>query len=68
MPEKIIIFLVILTIPLLPTFWAILDIPRRKFSSSRAKIFWFLTVSTLPVIGAVLYVLFVRRRTLPLDT
>ena len=68
MPEKIIILLVLLSIPLLPTFWAILDIPRRKFSSTRQKIIWFLVVATLPFVGAMFYIIFARRHTLPSET
>lgn len=67
-PEKIIILLVLLSIPLMPTFWAILDIPRRKFSSTRSKIVWFLIVSTLPLVGTMFYIIFARRHTTPLDT
>lgn len=63
MTEKIIILLALLSIPLIPTFWAILDIPKRKFPSTGKKIVWFLTVATLPFIGAVFYIIFVRRNT-----
>ena len=68
MPEKIIFLLVLLTIPLLPTFWALLDIPKRQFSSTRKKIIWFLVVSTLPFLGAVFYISFARRHTSPSQT
>lgn len=67
MPEQIIILLVLLTIPLIPTFWAILDIPRRKFSSTKKKILWFLLVSTLPFVGAMFYIIIGRRHTLSSD-
>lgn len=65
MVMQVIVFLAILSIPLIPTFWAILDIPKRKFSTPRKKVIWFFTVSTLPFVGAVFYVLFARRHTVP---
>jgi hypothetical protein len=66
MPEQIIILLVLLSLPLLPTFWAILDIPKRKFPTPGKKIMWFLIVSTLPFVGAMFYIIFARRHTEPL--
>ncbi|NSW86600.1 MAG: PLDc_N domain-containing protein [Syntrophobacteraceae bacterium] len=66
MSGELVIVLAILTIPLIPTFWAILDIPRRRFSSTRTKIIWFAAVSTFPFIGAMFYIIFGRRRTEPL--
>ena len=68
MPEKIIILLALLTIPLIPTFWAIIDVPRRKFSSTKKKILCFMMVSTLPFVGAMFYIIFVRRHTVPSET
>lgn len=67
MPIKILTLLVILAIPLIPTFWAILDIPKRAFPTPKKKVIWFFTVSTLPCVGAILYILFGRRQTLPLE-
>ncbi len=67
MTSQIIILLVLLAIPMIPTFWAILDIPKRRFTTPKGKILWFVTVSTLPCIGAVLYILFGRRHTEPIE-
>lgn len=67
MTMKILIVLAILAIPLIPTFWAILDIPKRQFGTARQKLIWFFTVSTLPCIGAILYILFGRSQTTPLE-
>ncbi len=66
MASNIVILMVILAIPLIPTFWAILDIPRRQFATPKQKLVWFFTVSTLPCVGAILYILFGRRHTSPL--
>ncbi len=67
MAINMVILMVILAIPLIPTFWAILDIPKRRFPTPRRKVVWFFTVSTLPFVGAVLYILFGRRNTLLLS-
>jgi hypothetical protein len=68
MPMKILLVLAVLTIPLVPTFWAILDIPKRQFRAPKQKLIWFFTVSTLPCIGAVLYIFVGRRSTTPVET
>ncbi len=68
MALQMILLLIILAIPLIPTFWAILDIPKRRFQTSRSKVLWFLTVSSLPCIGALLYIAFGRRHTEPKET
>lgn len=68
MPVKIVLILLVFALPLIPTFWALVDIPRRRFPSHRKKMLWFFTVSTLPFLGAVLYILFMRRHTEPLTT
>jgi len=67
MPLKILLFLVLFGGPLIPTFWAILDIPKRRFASNRQKYFWFALVPTLPFVGAMIYIIFVRRHTEPLQ-
>jgi hypothetical protein len=46
--------------------WAIVDLPRRRFSSTMSKMIWFTVVSTLPCLGAILYFLLARRNTQPL--
>jgi hypothetical protein len=63
MPLQILIVVALFAVPLAPTFWAILDIPKRQFESSQKKMIWFFAVSTLPLIGAVFYILIGRRRT-----
>ncbi len=67
MPLKLLVFIIIFCAPLVPTFWSILDIPKRRFSTRRQKLTWFLLVATLPFIGAVIYICFVRRTTQPLE-
>ncbi len=67
MPLKILILTVLFVLPLVPTFWAIQDIPRRRFQTRRQKVTWFLLVSSLPCIGALAYLAFARRRTQPME-
>lgn len=62
------IVIVVLALPLIPTFWAILDIPKRSFPSGKKKILWFMVVATLPFIGAVFYIIVGRRGTQPLES
>lgn len=67
MPLKLLLVIAIFLLPLVPTFWAILDVPRRRFPSPKKKVVWFVTVSTLPFLGAVLYLLIARRHTSPME-
>lgn len=63
---SVILTLLLLFAPLIPTFWAIQDIPKRKFISSKRKIIWFVTVSTVPFFGALGYLIFERKKTEPI--
>ncbi len=63
---KLLVLFIILIFPMVPTFWAIFDIAKRRFSSDRRKIIWLFTVATFPLIGAILYILFERKKTEPL--
>ena len=62
---NMLILFVIFLIPVVPTLWAIVDLPRRRFSRTRWKVIWFAVVATLPVFGAILYFAVARRRTEP---
>lgn len=68
MPLKLVMLTIIFGTPLVPTFWSILDIPKRRFASDRQKVLWIFIVATLPFIGGMIYILFVRRTTEPLET
>ncbi len=63
MPLKILILIIVFVLPLVPTFWAIQEIPKRRFKSRRRKMLWFAVVATLPCLGALAYFAFERRRT-----
>jgi|GEM_PF-1396817 len=60
---KMLLVVLLFGVPLIPTFWAIQDVPKRRFKSSRRKIAWFIIVSTFPFIGAVAYILLERKKT-----
>jgi uncharacterized membrane protein YwzB len=63
MPVKLLIVILIFALPLVPTFWALQDIPKRRFATPKKKMLWFLVVSTLPFLGAVFYITIARRHT-----
>ncbi len=65
MPLKILILTTLFVLPLVPTFWAIQEIPRRQFRTRRRKMIWFAVVATVPFLGAVLYWILERRHTTP---
>jgi hypothetical protein len=67
MPIKILVVLAILALPLVPTFWAIQDIPKRRFDPPKRKLMWLLFVSSLPFFGAMFYIIIGRRNTQPLE-
>lgn len=63
---NLLILIVILFLPVIPTLWAIVDLPKRRFSSTKSKVIWFAVVATLPMLGALLYFILARRNTEPL--
>lgn len=65
MPLRMLLVMALFILPMVPTFWAIQDIPKRRFPTRRKKIGWFLLVSALPCVGALLYLLFIRKSTVP---
>lgn len=65
MPLRMLLVMALFILPMVPTFWAIQDIPKRRFPTRRKKIGWFLLVSSLPCVGALLYILFIRKSTVP---
>jgi hypothetical protein len=63
MPFKVLLLVLIFAVPIVPTFWALLDIPKRRFATPRKKMLWFFLVATLPFLGAVFYIIVARRHT-----
>ncbi len=66
MPLKILVLAALFVLPMVPTFWAIQEIPRRQFRSRRRKMIWFAVVATVPFFGAVFYWILERRHTTPI--
>ncbi|MCD6138718.1 MAG: PLDc_N domain-containing protein [Deltaproteobacteria bacterium] len=54
--------LLIFLIPIVPTFWAIVDLAYRDFVSIRKKALWGIFVVFVPCLGGIVYLLFGRRQ------
>jgi hypothetical protein len=67
MPLNILLVFLLFALPIMPTLWALQDIPKRRFGDRKKKLIWFALVATLPCLGAVLYLLLVRRHTQPAE-
>jgi|GEM_PF-436010 len=61
-PEKIVLYLVLLAIPILPNLWSIWDAFHREFSSVNEKMAWIGLGIFAPVLGGLAYLFFGRRR------
>jgi len=59
---RIIIVVLVLLLPMVPTIWAIRDVAYRSFPSLKSKVVWFIVVTFLPVIGALIYLVIGRPR------
>ncbi len=59
---RILILIVLLLLPMVPTIWAIRDIAHKSFPSLKTKVIWFAVVTLLPPIGALIYILIGRPR------
>ena len=65
MPIPYLLIALLIFLPLAFTFWAIFDIPKRRFSEPKKQMTMFWVVASLPVIGALIYVIAVRPKTEP---
>lgn len=54
---RIVLLVVLILLPMLPTFWAIRDVAYRRFPSLKGKVIWFAVVTLLPVLGALAYII-----------
>ena len=59
---RILLLIVLLLLPIVPTLWAIRDVAYRRFPTTKAKVVWFLVVTLLPVLGALIYMVAGRPR------
>ena len=54
--------LLILLLPMVPTFWAIVDVAYRDFGTLRKKALWVVFVVLVPCLGGLVYLIFGRRQ------
>ncbi len=62
MVTKILILAFIFLLPMIPTFWAIVDVANRPFRDFQTKVIWFAIVTLMPVIGALIYFFYGRKK------
>ncbi|MBE9580491.1 MAG: PLDc_N domain-containing protein [Proteobacteria bacterium] len=54
------LILLMLILPMVPTFWAIVDLAHRDFGTLRKKALWGVFVVFLPCLGGLVYLIFGR--------
>jgi hypothetical protein len=54
--------LLLLLLPLVPTFWAIVDVAYKDFGTLTKKVLWGGFVVFVPCLGGVVYLIFGRRQ------
>ncbi len=52
----------VLFIPVIFIFWALYDLNQRNFKNITERYYWMLLVTFFPVVGALIYLLFGRKR------
>ncbi len=52
--------ILILVLPLVPTFWGIVDVAHRDFGTLRKKALWGMFVVFVPCLGGLIYLIFGR--------
>ena len=62
MITRILILAFVFLLPMVPTFWAIIDVAKRAFSDFRIKVIWLAIVTFIPVFGALLYFFYGRKK------
>lgn len=53
--------IIIILMPMLPTFWSIYNICARQFADEQKKMLWLVFVVFVPVIGGIIYIFFGRK-------
>jgi len=56
------LLILIFLIPMMPTFWAIIELMTKEINSIYGKFIWLLFVIFIPCIGGLCYFLFGRKR------
>lgn len=57
--------ILILLVPMLPTYWSIWHIWNHSFITQEKKILWLVFVVFVPVIGGIIYIFAGRRQAMP---
>lgn len=56
------LLILMLLLPMVPTFWAIIDVAYRDFGSMKKKALWGMFVVFIPCLGGLIYLIFGRRQ------
>lgn len=56
------LMVLILLLPLVPTFWAIVDVAHRDFGTLKKKALWGAFIVFVPCLGGLVYLIFGRRQ------
>jgi hypothetical protein len=59
---RILVLIGVAMLLFVPTLWAIRDVAYRSFPTLKAKVLWFVAVTLLPPLGALVYIAAGRRR------
>ena len=58
----ILLIILIFLLPMVPTFWAIVDMAHRDFGTLKKKALWGVFVICVPCLGGLVYLIFGRRQ------
>ncbi len=56
------LMVLIFLLPLVPTFWAIVDVAHRDFGTLKKKALWGAFIVFVPCLGGLVYLIFGRRQ------
>lgn len=56
------LMLLMLLLPMVPTFWAIVDIAYRDFGTLKKKVLWGTLIVFVPCLGGLVYLILGRRQ------
>ncbi|GAB1410019.1 hypothetical protein MASR1M90_11730 [Desulfovibrionales bacterium] len=63
-PDKLLLALPVLVLPIIPNLWAIWHIHRHNFATAQERMAWLVAQIILPIIGGLGYLLLGRKRAL----
>ena len=65
-PEKLLLYLILFVIPIIPNLWCIWNAFHREFSTVNEKMAWIGIGVFVPVLGGLAYLFIGRRRSRPI--